>query len=51
MYGEAMALRSLAESFESIPIEDFDKEQKRIVDKRISRQKERVSKLKKLVKS
>lgn len=49
-YSEAMALRSLAESFGSIPIEDFEKEQKAIADKRISRQKERVSKLKKSVK-
>ena len=49
-YSEAMALRSLAESFGSIPIDDFEKEQKAIANKRISRQKERVSKLKKSVK-
>lgn len=50
-YCEAMALRHLAESIGSIPIEDFEKEQKAIANKRISRQKERVSKLKKSVKS
>uniref|UniRef100_UPI0013A6F905 hypothetical protein n=1 Tax=Confluentibacter sediminis TaxID=2219045 RepID=UPI0013A6F905 len=50
-YSEAMALRGLAESFGSIPIGDFDTEQKAIADKRISRQKERISKLKKSVKS
>jgi hypothetical protein len=49
-YREAMALRGLAESFGSIPIEDFEKEQKAIANKRISRQKERISKLKKSVK-
>lgn len=48
-YSEAMALRSLAESFGSIPIEDFETEQKAIADKRISRQKERIAKLKKSV--
>ena len=47
---EAIALRRLAESFGSIPIEDFEKEQKAIANKRISRQKERVTKLKKSVK-
>ncbi|WP_165876203.1 hypothetical protein [Mariniflexile fucanivorans] len=36
---EAMALRGLAESFDSIPIEDFEKEHKAIANKRISRQK------------
>ena len=50
-YSEAIALRHLAESFGSIPIEDFEKEQKAIANKRISRQKERVSKLKNSVKS
>ncbi|MGZ0014630.1 ParB/RepB/Spo0J family partition protein [Yeosuana sp. AK3] len=49
-YSEAKALRGLAESFGSIPIGDFETEQKAIADKRISRQKERVSKLKKSVK-
>ena len=48
-YSEAMALRGLAESFGSIPIEDFETEQKAMADKRISRQKERISKLKKSV--
>ena len=50
-YCEAIALRSLAKSFGSIPIEDFEKEQKAIADKRISRQKERIYKLKNSVKS
>ncbi|WP_445737026.1 ParB/RepB/Spo0J family partition protein [Mariniflexile sp.] len=50
-YSEAIALRGLAESFGSIPIEDFEKEQKAIAYKRISRQKERVLKLKTSVKS
>jgi len=50
-YSEAIALRNLAESFGSVPIEDFEKEQKAIANKRISRQKERVTKLKKSVKS
>ncbi|TCL67093.1 hypothetical protein EV196_103519 [Mariniflexile fucanivorans] len=50
-FSEAMALRGLAESFGSIPIEDFEKEQKAIADKRISRRKERVTKLKNSVKS
>lgn len=50
-YSEAIALLHLAESFGSIPIEDFEKEQKAIANKRISRQKERVTKLKNSVKS
>lgn len=50
-YNEAIALRGLAESFGSIPITDFEKEQKAIANKRISRQKERVTKLKNSVKS
>ncbi|MFL1010986.1 ParB/RepB/Spo0J family partition protein [Flavisericum labens] len=50
-YSEAMALKSLAESFGSIPIEDIENEQKAIANKRIGRQKERVTKLKKSVKS
>ena len=45
MYSEAIALRSLVESFGSIPIEEFEKEQTAIANKRINRQKERVSKL------
>jgi hypothetical protein len=49
-YSEAMALRGLAESFGTIPIEDFESEQKAIADKRISRQMERVSKLKRPLK-
>jgi hypothetical protein len=49
-YSDAIALRDLAESFGSIPIKDFEKEQRIIADKRIHRQKERVSKLKKSVK-
>ncbi len=50
-YSEAIALRGLAESFGSIPIDDFETEQKDIANKRISRQKERVTKLKNSVKS
>jgi hypothetical protein len=50
-YSEAMTLRGLAESFGSIPIGDFETEQQAIADKRISRQKERISNLKKSVKS
>lgn len=50
-YSEAMALRRLAESFGTIPIADFESEQKEIANKRISRQKERVVKLKNSVKS
>ena len=49
-YSEAKVLRSLAESFGSIPIADFENEQKAIADKKIGRQKERISKLKKSVK-
>ena len=49
-YSEALALRDLAESFGSIPIKEFETEQKAIADKRINRQKERVTKLKKAVK-
>lgn len=49
-YSDAIALRDLAESFGSIPIKDFEKEQRIIADKRIHRQKERVYKLKKSVK-
>lgn len=51
IHSEALALRSLAESFGSIPIVDFETEQKVIADKRLSRQKERIVKLKKAVKS
>ncbi|WP_103864800.1 ParB/RepB/Spo0J family partition protein [Aquimarina sp. I32.4] len=50
-YSEAIALRGLAESFGTIPITDFEREQKAVSDKRINRQKERVVKLKKSVKS
>lgn len=50
-YCEAIALRGLAKSFGSVPIEDFEKEQKAITDKRISRQKERIFKLKNSLKS
>lgn len=49
-YSEAIALRGLAESFGTIPIEDFENEQKAIADKRLSRQMERISKLKRSVK-
>ena len=50
-YCEAIVLRSLAEILGSIPIEEFEKEQKATANKRISRQKERVLKLTKSVKS
>lgn len=49
-YSEALVLRCLAKSYETIPIKDFEIEQKAIADKKIDRQKERVSKLKKSVK-
>ncbi|PKQ44458.1 hypothetical protein CSW08_13700 [Confluentibacter flavum] len=49
-YSEAIALRGLAESFGTIPIEDFENEQKAIADKRLSRQMERISKLNRSVK-
>ncbi|PQV48804.1 ParB/RepB/Spo0J family partition protein [Jejuia pallidilutea] len=50
-YSEAKALRNLAGSFGTIPIEDYEKAQKEIADKRKGRQKERIAKLKKSVKS
>jgi ParB/RepB/Spo0J family partition protein len=50
-YCEAMALRSLAESFGTVPIEEFEAEQNEIAKKRINRHKERIMKLKKSVKS
>ena len=45
-HSEAMALRGLAESFGTVPILAFEEEQKSIADKRIARQNERISKLK-----
>ncbi|MDO7173871.1 hypothetical protein [Mariniflexile sp. AS56] len=49
-YSEAIALRYLAESFGSIPTEHYKKEQKATANIRISRQKERVNKLKDSIK-
>jgi len=47
---EGMALRSLAESFGSIPIQDIEAEINTIAKERTKKQKEQISKLKKEVK-
>lgn len=45
-YDTGYFLRKLAEEYKGVPIAEYEKEQKEIAEKRIDRQKERISKLK-----